>query len=1068
MKRKILFIVLILVLLGFLGIVYLNRIFFPIKLKAIVIQKAEELLNRKVTFEAIRFDPIQGFVVSDINIWDKDHHESPLLRADELSFSILYLPVLREKKIIIPQITLIRPAFHLSRESPTQWNISDLISKLQTPSGSAGGYSFFCGGLSLVEGEVTLLDKTIDPPFPEVFEGISLKANFSLPKGLRFLLEAAIPKSSSSIAVEGESDFSFKNLTGQLTVHNIYPSKYFSLYLPHPPFLWDKGVIKTAELKLKRSEEKIHAQGSLELDEIDLAIPGQIRMQGHLKAPDLILTLGPQKALELKANFWIRRADLQFPDDKNIRGDIKADGFLISLHPGGKAKATGSLTIQGAELQWDALNRLAGQVSLTAGVLNLGEGRADFTGQLKVEDLLQTFGEGKSLSGQLIAGPLEIRMHNEIVTLKANANLIEAKVNWGDNQHFQGNITADNLSSAYGHNTFYLESDLSVTNALLQWGAEKTLQGNFNTTKTTFRMENKRIDAQSDIRASQARLTWGLKKTLSGDPQLTIDLSYHPDDKTPLRYHGTLSPNITLLTGIPYVQEIKDVLGQIEFKTNQANVEKLTLVSQQTPVQLSGRIVDFSDPFLDVLALAEDVDLRILPVLFPEVFEKIKVAPSGKAKVNLQFRGKASSLSDAFLGVTAQLNEATVKTEHLRSPLTDLQGEITYTPEGVSWKEVQGNFENYDFLINGQLNNFSQPVVKTYFRSQSLGLDVNGQTQFLGPNLKIDSLKGRYLNSSFDVKGELKEFQSQNPEAHLTGHITLDLKDLSSLGTSVQNHMEKLKPSGTLAIDASLDGKLKDWLKGKLNLSAKSPEVSLSGYKIEDVSLKWDQSRGQIDQLDITARLYDGRLRLESSADLNLEEMPYRLEAHMDDTNLEKLKADTVWKNKEIRGILSGFIYMNGSLRNLTEIEANGRGLIKEGYLWQLDLLKGLGRLLLIEELGSIVFREAGMDFKIKDQKLLTNNLILKSEPLVLSGQGSLDFEGKLNFDIMSEFNPEMIAQSESLKRTITSIMARTGQYLHIKITGSLQDPRFALIPLPVNVIEKTKELLWEGLRDIF
>jgi len=97
-----------------------------------------------------------------------------------------------------------------------------------------------------------------------------------------------------------------------------------------------------------------------------------------------------------------------------------------------------------------------------------------------------------------------------------------------------------------------------------------------------------------------------------------------------------------------------------------------------------------------------------------------------------------------------------------------------------------------------------------------------------------------------------------------------------------------------------------------------------------------------------------------------------------------------------------------------------------------------------------------------------TEDLSLKSEPLSLICRGSVDFKGNLDFYVFSQFSEETIAQSDSLKKTITALLTQTGDYLTIRLTGTLAEPHYVVVPSSVDVIEKAKDLLIEGLQNIF
>src|SRR3989338_2645624 len=189
MRKKILFIFLTLVMLMTILIIYVNNFFFPVQFKQIVIQKAEKFLNRTVRFDSIRFHPIKGIVIANLGISDKDSPETPFFHVDELSASVLYAPIFRDKKVIIPHLTIVKPVVSLKRNSTAEWNFSDLLNankpdstQNQASSTTKSPLGFFLGGVSIVDGDLTILDKSVEPAFFETLEDINLKVSLSVQK----------------------------------------------------------------------------------------------------------------------------------------------------------------------------------------------------------------------------------------------------------------------------------------------------------------------------------------------------------------------------------------------------------------------------------------------------------------------------------------------------------------------------------------------------------------------------------------------------------------------------------------------------------------------------------------------------------------------------------------------------------------------------------------------------------------------------------------------------------------------------------------------------------------------
>jgi hypothetical protein len=152
----------------------------------------------------------------------------------------------------------------------------------------------------------------------------------------------------------------------------------------------------------------------------------------------------------------------------------------------------------------------------------------------------------------------------------------------------------------------------------------------------------------------------------------------------------------------------------------------------------------------------------------------------------------------------------------------------------------------------------------------------------------------------------------------------------------------------------------------------------------------------------------------------------------------------------------------------LDTLEGQGSVAIKDGNIWQLNLLRGLGVLLFIPEFSRISFVGAQGNFIIQNQKVSTENFQMDSDEVTVLGKGWVGFSGKLNFDITAHFSDKAIEESSSIKRALTTILSQTNDFMTIKLSGSLKEPKYSVVPLPIDLLKQTGELLKEGLQGIF
>ncbi len=1070
MKKKMAFLIFTVFLLGVSGIVYLQNFFFPVKVREILIQKAEALLHRTVRFDAIQFHPIKGFIISNLNITEKDDPaRERFVHIDQVSFNVLYLPFFKEHKIIVPHLDIQNASVELTRLADGQWNFADLLTKDKGKSTQQSASNFLLAGLSVSDLEITVLDKTLNPPFLKTFEQTNVNVSCSANQECRFALNTKIPNDNGSLTLQGSANLSGKNIRADLDLAHIQFVPYLSSFFPKTKVQIIDGQVKMAQLNIQKIDRQIRIKAKAELSDAAVNIYPNKMIKGSLQIPNAQMTIEPGKSFDFQSSLAFNDAKMQMNARNTISGDLKTPA--LSWHwAGGETTIQSSLNLNQAVLTIGSNKIFSGQAALKDGAFNWKDGKATIAGQLTVNDFLFRWADDKKLQGQLNVTPTELSIANDRLNLKGPVELLEGELTLAPEKIIKGHLMTARTSLITGDMQMDLVTDFKLNDADITWPTQKKLTGAIDSPKTALKVVDNQLNLTTDFSVNKANLAFERNRNAAGDPQMNLQLQYVFGNPDSLVYQGTLQPHLALLAGMPRVNEVKNVSGQIHFKNNELASDGLTMDIQDTPVRLTGTLSDFKEPFLDIQASSDKVEIeKIVPFLPEKLFDQLKAKPSGQTTISISFKGKPSSVQEADFTLTSQLQKAKVALEAVADPFTDLEGTIRYSRKSISWKDLKGQFKNIDFLASGQLDDFARPQITTTFRSKTLGMDLTSQLNFLTPGLmKIESLAGKYQHSDFDLTGDVFFSEKQKPDVELKGNARFNLQDLSILLPQAKDRLEKLAPKGSVQWEGSIKGNSLNWMDWLISSSVMSPEITLSGYKINDLAVKSHQANQQIDTFNLTAHVYNGDLNLYATADLFKEFMPYQLEIQIKKVDLEKLKTDTIWKDKIVSGSLSSVARLNGALKDPQRLEGQGSILINDGNIWQLNLFTGLGKLLLIPEYEDIIFNEASLDYLVKDGRITTENLILKSEPMILKGKGWMNFAGEMDFNVVSEFNINTITHSESIKKTITALIAQSGPYLNIKVSGSLKAPKYALYPSATHMINTTKNLLLEGLKNIF
>src|SRR3989338_4736918 len=279
--------------------------------------------------------------------------------------------------------------------------------------------------------------------------------------------------------------------------------------------------------------------------------------------------------------------------------------------------------------------------------------------------------------------------------------------------------------------------------------------------------------------------------------------------------------------------------------------------------------------------------------------------------------------------------------------------------------------------------------------SQTASLDLKAPEMSLksdlslaGRQIQISKLDAKYKNSRLFLQGSL------DTEANLQAQASIDLKGLDNPFLSqFQGQIKQINPQGGITAKINLKGALNDLNKSDIQADIYGPSLLAYGLKFENLSLNYGQSNGLSDISLRQLSFYEGAINANARINLDSENMPFWLEARVTGLQLEKLKEATPIRKEDISGALQAITKLNGFILAFDKLSGSGKVLINQGRLWQLNLFKGMGELLFTKDFANIVFDEAYCEFFVKDKLIFSDNILLKSNLVNLSGSAKIGFD---------------------------------------------------------------------------
>jgi len=228
MIKKLTIIFLILAILATGGIIYLNNVYLPVKIKSLIIKGVEDQTGKKVTLGSVQFNIFKGLVLRDLVVYDND---KALISLEEGSCLFLIPPIFK-KKIIVPVLRLKKPWVFVERRKDNTFNLQDLFvkkSEAKPAPAKKDNFSFFIQRLNIVDADIRFQDDTLPVAFIKEVKDLDLTVYLSLPASVKFGLNAQAPL---NLKATGEYKIPSRELNARISLSGFSPKEFAPYYQP--------------------------------------------------------------------------------------------------------------------------------------------------------------------------------------------------------------------------------------------------------------------------------------------------------------------------------------------------------------------------------------------------------------------------------------------------------------------------------------------------------------------------------------------------------------------------------------------------------------------------------------------------------------------------------------------------------------------------------------------------------------------------------------------------------------------------------------------------------------------
>lgn len=1035
---------------------YANRILLPNVIRKIAVEQAQTFLKRKVEIESIHFNWIKGIVIKSIKIYQKDSSTDVFAQAEKISLGVIFIPGFKQHKLIFPSITIHSPSFHLIHQND-QWNFSDLMTVPAASSDKTPPVAVSVGSINIVSGKMRVDDLSSQGLWTELVDQVNVKVGLSY-QGISYNGSLTLPQKQGSLSVDGYYWPLNQSLKASVVLKNIKPLDYLPFIPIKLPVTLMNGTLGAVDARISYDPQKIDIQGDCSINDLDVTYDKE-NIKTDINVSDAHIVVA--KNLMVKGKYSFTNTDIETPS-LSLTGAFKASigEFLMNSLEDISVKAS-NLQASDLHLKSSEDQSFQGQLNVKIDDAQWHKDSAFLIGDLSLSQASVVLDEFRTFKGDIMLGDVKVNKDQASSTGVADINVNNFELRLpGD--ILKGNMAASRLTlSIDSQNNIKANGPLDLTQT--QIITEKaTAQGalHLKNIKVAFDQGQQTIEAQTQGTLQDTQVDLQGQGKLKTNAHFEANVFYPLKSPSDLKYNGSLAVADSSYDGL-MVGPVSNINLTLDFKTDQADIQHLSLMVLDTALKASGHITNFQKPQLNFQVESQSFDLGKIKNVAPDLLKAYGLTVDGETSLQLKFDGPLADPLTGQIHAQAVLKDVNITSSTLKQSLKNISGSLNADGNSLSWDDFSLNLMDNTLTSHGHLTDFKNPRVTASLSWQ--GMEINAQINKNVNMVTVKDLSGHYMSADFGLNGTV-DLSGTSPQLNLQSNAKFKLEDISRYVPSLKPSLDPLKLSGSMTIASSIKGPASNWKEWILNANAKSDLVTLAGFKFDNLNIDVNQENAKLNKFTINSNLYDGTLNIVTTADLNDSAIPFETGLHIEGVNLAKLKNDTGAKDEDLRGFIALTSMLNGTVKDILKVKGNAALNISQGYLMK----KEFSSLFMIPELSNLIFTDATGNFTIADQKVSTQNFTLKSQGANLNGVGWVGFDHKLQFELHPEFDTETIAQSDSLRKGPSALIAlAAGKYLTITIDGTLEKPVIHTIKKPTELIKKTGEILKDNVGQI-
>ena len=200
------------------SLLYINIAKLPARIKTLIVASLSKETGKQVSVDSIRFSLFKGIVIKDLQIREPAKGSELFLRAGEVSFKYLILPLFR-RRVIIPALRISGLDMAIKNDPGNgEWNFSSImLFTKQRRKSDIKRYPLFIYKIIIEGGSLRFTDNLRSPVLAKTFKNVAADATLT-PSQIRFALRGDLEQEQDDSPLTIAGSYAHKTGKVKLTV----------------------------------------------------------------------------------------------------------------------------------------------------------------------------------------------------------------------------------------------------------------------------------------------------------------------------------------------------------------------------------------------------------------------------------------------------------------------------------------------------------------------------------------------------------------------------------------------------------------------------------------------------------------------------------------------------------------------------------------------------------------------------------------------------------------------------------------------------------------------------------